>query len=196
MMRNQWNVRRGLIVAVLAMGLLTLASCFTVPLGDPAQSRVDERLLGHWHNIDMGDETQVVTVSRWDERTYCVIFRSYLEISAQIVPGKTDIYKAWLTNVGGQTFITMQQMGSTSMGSGDRPVYLIARLTVEENQITAQGLQPDADALKSVADSAALAQAIEANLNNESIYLDSRNVFRRMNAASARDQAILRAFQQ
>jgi hypothetical protein len=186
-----------LLVAAVLVGMLALASCFEVPLGDPAKSRVDDRLLGYWQTTEMGDDPQVVKIARWDEHTYGILFQGYQEAGDQVVPGRAYVYKAWLTPVAGETFITLQPLDALNMGAQQQqqPVFLVARLMVEEDQLTAVGLLPNADAFKGVKDSAALAKAIEANLRNDEVYEEQKRTFRRMNVNGEREQAILKAFQ-
>src|SRR5689334_9692340 len=98
---------RGLMAFILAAGLLGLASCLPVSLGDPDKSKVDARLNGVWEWRDNG-KIELAIFQPYDERTYFVdVLTGEAGDAGAIKPLQRDIYKAWLTSVKGETFITM-----------------------------------------------------------------------------------------
>ena len=63
-------VGRGSLVLVMLMGLMGLAACLPVPLGDPAKSKADSRYLGVWEWRD--GRVHRAVIRPWDEKTFVV----------------------------------------------------------------------------------------------------------------------------
>ena len=63
-------VGRGSLVVVVLMGLMGLAGCLPVPLGDPARSKADSRFFGVWEWRD--GRVHRAVIRPWDERTFVV----------------------------------------------------------------------------------------------------------------------------
>jgi len=120
------------LVGVAAVGLaaLSLAGCLRVSLGDPERSRVDERLAGFWLAPVAGekglptspeDERTVYCVRPFDQRTYLVTamrYRTEGGLATEVIG--TYTYKAWLTEVGGAPFMTLEFMDPTDVFTAER----------------------------------------------------------------------------
>src|SRR2546421_1626782 len=117
--------RRGVFAAVLLAGLLGLAACLPVPLGDPAKSKADSRFFGVWEWRD--GRVHRAIMRPWDERTLIVdILSGDLAEDGTTKPRERDLYKAWLTDIKGQTFMTLQPIETVGMVNGDaRQTYFI-----------------------------------------------------------------------
>ncbi len=68
-MNARASLVRGMVVAAV-LGLLGLASCLPVPLGDPAESKADSRFSGVWEWRD--GRTHQAIIRPWDEKTFVV----------------------------------------------------------------------------------------------------------------------------
>src|SRR3954453_7919952 len=123
----------GRTVPVLLMSMLCLGGCVGVPLGDPAKSTADSRLFGVWEWRD-GHINRAV-VRPWDQRTYVidVLTGDPTGDGTAIAPRERNVFKAWLTDVAGQTFLTMQPIGTLGTVNGDdrQPTYLIVRIKLD-----------------------------------------------------------------
>ena len=163
--RAYW--RRGTIVAVTLAGLLGLAACLPVPLGDPAKSKADSRFAGVWEWRD--GRVHRAIIRPWDERTFVVdVLSGDLAEDGSTKPRARDIYKGWLTEVKGQTFMTLQPVETTGMVNGDarQSYYLVARVKIEGPTLTAMALDPEFKKLKDAPDREALERIVAENIDD------------------------------
>ena len=159
--------RRGTIVAVTLAALLGLAACLPVPLGDPAKSKADSRFAGVWEWRDARVHRAIIRP--WDERTFVVdVLSGDFAEDGSTKPRARDIFKAWLTEVKGQTFMTLQPVETTGMVNGDsrQSYYLIARVKIEGPTLTAMALDPEFKKLKDAPDRDALERIVAENIDD------------------------------
>jgi hypothetical protein len=172
-MTAYFDWRRGLLGVVVLASMLALAGCLGVPLGDPAKSKADSRLAGVWEWRD-GKVNRAV-IRQWDERTYVidVLSGDFIE-DGTTRPRERTVYKAWLTDVKGQTFLTLQPIETTGSLNGDarEKYFIVAKVKVEGNKMTASGIDTNFPGLKDAATSAALEQIIAQNLNDPKLFAE------------------------
>ena len=108
---GSWS--KGTWLGLALAALLSVGGCVGVPLGDPAKSTADSRLFGVWEWRD-GHINRAV-VRPWDQRTYVidVLTGDPTGDGTAIAPRERNVFKAWLTDVAGQTFLTMQPIETT-----------------------------------------------------------------------------------
>lgn len=162
----------GWIVPVSFAVLIGLGGCVGVPLGDPAKSTADSRLFGVWEWRD-GHINRAV-VRPWDQRTYVidVLTGDPTGDGTAIAPRERNVFKAWLTDVAGQTFLTMQPIETIGTVNGDdrKTTYLVARIKLDGATLTATAIQPDFKPIQDAKTSADLAKAIATNLDNPKLF--------------------------
>lgn len=164
--------RRGLAVWVFSLAALTLASCLPVPLGDPEKAKIESSYVGAWEWRD-GDKTNVVTIRPYDNRTYFVDAMTFGGTMDEPQPRARNLYKAWLTKVKGETFITMQPAETLGFFANEKPqprYYLVSKLKLEEGQLKATGVNGGYLPLKDVPTPAALEQVITDHLNDPQMW--------------------------
>ncbi len=164
--------RRGLFLTVLLAGLLGLCSCLPVPLGDPEKSKVDARFNGVWEWRD-GGKMYLVIFQPYDGHTYFVDALTGEPGEGNAVkPLGRDIYKAWLTPVRGETFLTMAPLEGVGALPGATPTkYLVAKIKIEGDTLTAYGIDPEYKKLKDVATPTALEKMISENMDDTTMFL-------------------------
>ncbi len=123
-----------LVIIPLFAGLL---ACMPehVPLGDPERARIRPEMSGVWYTGD-SDELlgQVVVLQPWDKRTWLLLnilmeqpdddelydLATYDGLVRWLADGRAQdeevplaaiLYKAWLTKIGGETFMTWEIRG-------------------------------------------------------------------------------------
>ena len=164
--------RRGLELVILFGAMLTLPACLPVPLGDPAKSTADSRLCGVWEWRDALVNRAVIR--QWDQHTYVVdvLTGAYVD-DATTQPRSRSVYKAWLTNLNGQTFLTMQPIEIVGVVNGDeRPkVYLISKIVLENDTLTAHPLDPEFKNLKDVKTPEALEKIVTENTTDPKLFV-------------------------
>jgi hypothetical protein len=168
--RTFWG--RCVFLAVLLAGLLGLCSCLPVPLGDPEKSKVDARFNGVWEWRE-GGKRYLVVFQPYDERTYFVDALTGEQGEGDVVkPVQRDIYKAWLTMVRGETFLTMAPLEGVGALPGAKPTkYLVAKVKIQGDTLTAYGIDPEYKKLKDVGTPTALEKMISENLDDTTMFL-------------------------
>jgi hypothetical protein len=163
--------RRGLLVGLMAMGLLGLASCLPVPLGDPDKSKVDARFNGVWEWRD-GGKIELAIFQAYDEKTYFVdVLTGEVGDGGTVKPVQRDMYKGWLTTVKGETFLTLAPMEAVGALPGSTPAkYLVAKVKIEGDTLTALGIDPEYKKLKDVGTPTALQKMIEENMDEVAMF--------------------------
>ncbi len=191
-MRSLPRVTQLCLTVIVCSLVLLAASCFDVPLGDPATSKVDQRLVGYWHQEADDDSGTVIAVAAFDERAYLVSFHPYTKAGEQLTAGTQSSHKAWLTQVGQTPFITLLPMNEMpGLDDDQKPAYVVAKLDIQADRIIAHGLKPDAEAFKNLADADAFAKAIEANLNDAAIYEGEPITYRKLSRDNAEGRRLI-----
>jgi hypothetical protein len=162
------------VPAVLVLVALAIAGCLEVPLGDPEQSRVDPKFVGHWMKRDDIGEVTILAAQPYDARTYHVIqYGAKPDPAGAFERGGEMIFKAWLTDVAGKTFVTMQVLGQES----DTP-YMVVRLELADDALECRGIKPGFVKENGVKNESDLRKLIEANLDNLDMYEDPQTYFK------------------
>ena len=91
-----------LVIIPIFAGLL---ACMPVPVGNPERSRIDPGLSGVWAMVEDGRESGNYLFRPYDKRTWLVVG---IEASGS---GTAQVYKAWVTKLGGEQFLTWEQAG-------------------------------------------------------------------------------------
>jgi hypothetical protein len=165
--------RRWVAAATLFAALTTLVACLPVPVGDPAKSIADSRLFGVWEWRDAHVNRAVIRP--WDPHTYVIDVLSgdpTGDTGQAIAPRERNVFKAWLTDIKGQTFLTMQPIDTIGTVNGDerQPYYLVSRIKLEGTTLTAEAIDPQFKPLQDVKTSAELERLITANLDNPKLF--------------------------
>lgn len=169
--------RQACWLAAAAVLVLALAGCLTIPLGDPEQSRADPKFVGTWMQRDPSSgEVKLMDAIAYDARTYLVIsYEAKPDGAGSFERGGQSIFKGWLTEVAGQTFCTLQILGEES----DQP-YVVFRATLADDgrELAARGIEPKFVRENGVDTPEALRKLIEANLDNDSMYVREDRYFK------------------
>lgn len=168
--RRSWSKQTSVVVILAA--LLSVTGCVGVPLGDPAKSTADSRLLGVWEWRD-GHINRAV-IRPWDRHTYVVdvLTGDPTGDGTAIAPRSRNVFKGWLTDVAGETFLTLQPIETMGAVNGDdrKPTYLVVRVKLDGATLTASGIQPEFKPIQDAKTSADLEKAIAANLDNPKLF--------------------------
>lgn len=145
-----------LMIIPIFAGLL---ACMPVPIGDPERSRIDPDLSGAWA-MDDGGDVNLYLYQPYDKRTWLVIGAQIEEGSeAEIddldietagdvfaalqaypigedgITSKTTIaFKAWLTRLGGEQFMTWESVGGMNSDGSFTPEYWFVFKVVKETE--------------------------------------------------------------
>ena len=188
------TVARFVGVTALGLAALSLAGCLRVPLGDPERSKVDERLAGFWLASVASDtgllappknERTVYCVRPFDQRTYLVTLMNYRTedgVAAETIG--TCTYKAWLTEVGGASFMTLEFMDPTDVftAESDRE-WAVLRYELAGETVAMR--QAAASFSKRATTPKELARFIRDNLADPALYEGEKEIYRKL----TRDEA-------
>lgn len=160
---------------------LGLAGCLPFPLGDPAKSKVDPKLCGYWMN-QTNEDRDLIAMFPFDDHAYVLEDLKLKKEGDKWQPqGAPVVYKAWLTEVKGQRFLTLdplvQRLPNPSV---EQKAYPLARLTAAGDAIVVRMVSGDADLLKNVKSAADVEAVITKELNNPDIYSGEGSKFRRV----------------
>ena len=115
----------------LAAFILFLGGCLPVGLGDPEASKVDARLTGVWEELDNGaPKGTLVALVPFDGRAH-LMRTAAIERTADGVKVKAGegCYKAWVTAIGGRTFVTAQPLYlKEALGDAKMPGFIVLRV--------------------------------------------------------------------
>ncbi|HEY7115365.1 MAG TPA: hypothetical protein VH475_02200 [Tepidisphaeraceae bacterium] len=170
-------------IPVLAIAVVTFVLSVTLslgaPLGDPATSKADSRLCGVWEWQD--PMTKRAIIRAWDERTYIVdVLAGDLNADGATRPRERTVFKAWLTDIDGQTFLTLQPIESVGTVNGDerKPAYLIGRIKFDGQTMTVAAINMEFAKVKEATSAKELEGVIKANLNDPALFTTPTTVTR------------------
>jgi len=104
-----------LVIIPIFAGLL---ACMPVPVGDPERSRIDLEMNGVWAVTEDGEDMGYYLFRPYDKRTWLVI-----GLEQNDAAQKVSIYKAWLTKLGGERFMTWEPAGGINEDGGFVPEF-------------------------------------------------------------------------
>lgn len=168
------QIRRAAWVGSILL-LAAAGGCLPTYVGDPAQSVVDERLLGVWNA--QGANPQLWFVHRLDAHSYLIqLYNLDRRDGSVAVKGQPHTMQGWLTPIGGKTFLSMRLFDPrqlTDPASGPNiNRYVVARLDWKGDTLTAAAVAPDFVKAQSLRTPAALEAALAAHVDDKSVYLD------------------------
>ncbi len=170
---------RTLPTLAISLLCLILTGCLETGVGDPATSKIDPRLNGLWR---AGDEQEMLLVKPWDQHTYVISGISRQtggDGVERFVP--TTCYRAWLTEIAGKTFITLDESPQRNQ-KVERP-YVIASVEVRDGRIIARGL--DVDFAKAARTPADMEKHIRDNIANPKLFTKDDAIYQRVPDAIA-----------
>ena len=188
------TTHRTLLVAVLAVVMLGLVSCFSVPLGDPEKSKVQEQYIGAWR-WDGSGQRHLAIIRPWDERTYHVQFITINDQEGGRV--EQAILKGWLTTVEDETFFTLQDVQALAPLPGEEAEtrYLVLRLQLASDRLIATSLNPSFPPFEGIVSPEEFARLIAEHQDDRAMWAEQPITARRAQAeelaafAKARDDA-------
>jgi|GEM_PF-6554309 len=130
--------------AVLIIAGLLIGGCLTVPLGDPEKSKVDEAYIGFWINSRPGgDDGKLLVVQAFDTRTFLITHYNFKQTASGVEQsGGKMTFKAWLTPVEAQRFITLERMDAGRIMRVEDKPYVVAKVEMETTTITCTPIDP------------------------------------------------------
>lgn len=195
-----------LLFVPLAAVILATIACLPVPVGDPEKSKVDAALSGAYQQVSTDpadkDKTTVVILAPWDAHTYLL---QYATSDTSTTPPTGDVtnFKAWLTDLGGATFLTAQPMNSVPgmpTDPGDQPFWAVFRLDGAKaagqghpgktaDVITARMVNNESPLFKDLDKDHTTREAVEAiikaHAGDDALYTDKGITFKKLGPADA-----------
>lgn len=178
----------------LIVVIFGLTGCVKHPVGDPEKSKVDPRFVGAWSATDQS-AGMLMIMRPYDSRTYLVNLFEFQKSTKRIEPkGRAD-YKAWLTPIGGETFITMKPLRFAQFtGDEDETWYIVAKLSVVGDSIHLRIVNADAGTVKNARNRRELEAVVTKHSESDSLYLKPIQIFAK-NDDKARVKAVIDAFE-
>ena len=156
----------------LAALLLVMFACLPAPVGDPENSKVDPALTGAWQGTDPDGNAELVLLRPWDSHTY---FVQYMVQSKKDGKEEDRIshYKAWLTSLGGSTFMTfepLERFDYVAKDENEKPWWLVARIQLTPGNVAFRPINPESPLVKDLDTREKLEGAITANAAKDDLY--------------------------
>ena len=176
-------------VAPLIVVILWLTACVKHPVGDPEKSKVDPAYSGVWLEQESNGDRSFLFLRPYDARTYFANIFTYRSSGDGLKPVQRMNCKAWLTPIGGATFLTLEPLsGEHFAGLGDKPPYLVAKVSLADGALQLRLVNGDHDAVKNASDGQALEAVIEKAVNSAALYGGEATVFKKTD-----DKALIRS---
>jgi hypothetical protein len=196
----QFLKKRSLLLSLVTVGpliavILGLTACVEHPVGAPEKSKVDPQYSGVWLMKEEGGEDTLLFMRPYDSRTYYANILTYSRKNDGIEPSERNDFKAWLTAIGGATFISMECLSCAHFaGVAKKPPYLVGKISLEDSSLHLRFVNGGEEPAESANNSGELEKVIAENVNSDSLYIDDEFVFKK-----AKDktfiEAVLKAFE-
>lgn len=181
----KWFNRAMVIVA----GVLLLAGCLKYPLGDASKSVVDPKWEGYWlAENDQGGVLYVVVP--FDERAYVVQQVSYRQTISGIGGQKSGVFKAWLTDVKGTTFLTAEPIQQRLATHRQDRFYQVTRIKLTGDKAQTNEINDEFEPIKAVTSAAELMSLVEKEVENPNLYKDEVD-YRKLDPAKESEKALI-----
>ena len=177
-----------LACAVVLLALVMIG-CLPFPLGDPQHSTVDPKLQGLWY-FDDADRPMLIAIYPFDEHTYAVRSRDFRKEAGRLEPAGGALWKAWLTDVKGRTFITLDPLAQhLDAGTVEKKAYPVFQLVRDGQTIKARRVNEDFEPMKQVKNAQEEADLIAREIDNPSLYAGEPATFRHLDPE--KDKALI-----
>lgn len=159
MTKNIRSISGAVLMLMIIPIFAGLLACMPVPIGDPERSRIDPDLSGPWV-LDEGNDANLYLFQPYDRRTWLVVgaqiekgseveiddldiesaedafavLRKYPIGDDGITSPTTIAFKAWLTKLGGEQFMTWEPVGGMKSDGSFSPEYWFVFKVVKESE--------------------------------------------------------------
>ena len=165
-------MKRSTPLVLLGLCVLSavLVGCLPFPLGDPQKSKADPKLAGHWMSDD-SERPMIVSVYPFDEHTYVVESREYQKDNGNLQRQSHTTFKAWLTDVKGKTFLTLDPLAQHLASNDDgKKFYPVLRIEPQGDKISIHRVNEDFEPMKQVKSAKEEEDLIAKEIDNPSLY--------------------------
>ena len=186
-----------LLMLVIIPGIVGLLACMPVPIGDPERSRIDPEITGVWLGLD-DNEPAFYAFEPYDKRTWLLTIvpieegneadwedyqlSKYADLN-RLIENETvgedgatatgvSLYKAWLTKLGGEWFMTLEPRADFEDAFFAPEVWFVFRID-RQNPNRVDLRMVGGDLFKDVDETRrAYERVIKKNARNEELYDD------------------------
>ena len=174
------------IVAACLTALVIATGCLPFPLGDPAQSKVDSKLVGFWLN-DSAEDRDLIALYPYDEHTYLMQDQKLHQEDGKWAPqGPPTIYKAWLTEVKGHRFICLDPLFQKVVPQ-EHNFYPALLVEPVAEGLKTRLVNADFEPLKAAKSAADELAIITKEIENPKLFDESQSTFRHLDAEKDQD---------
>ena len=149
--RSYRKVALGMVVAVCCLSFSACEGDYAVPITSSPTRKVDQRLLGNWVSKDGTDKMKV---RRLDDSVYIVSYNG-------------DLFRAFHSDVGKTSFVSLQDIES----AGRKYSYLTYKLSDDGERLGVRVVDTKVIP-KDLKDSASVRKLLKKNLENSGLFGD------------------------
>ena len=157
---------------------LCLCGCLEYPLGNPQSSRVDRSLTGYWLHED-DTNPGLVALYPYDEHSYVLETYGFTQSDGERKLHDHATYKAWITDVKGRTFITLDAM-SQHVAPPEHLAYPILQINGTGDKREVRAIDSDFPAFSNVRSPSDVATVIAREVDNPAMYGQNSTQYRRL----------------
>jgi len=167
--------------ALVLLALVVLTGCLPFPLGNPAQSKVDSKLVGFWLN-DAAEDRDLIALYPYDEHTYLMQDQKLHQEDGKWAPqGPPTLYKVWLTEVKGRRFICVDPLFQKVVPQ-EHNFYPALLVEPAGEGLKTRMVNADFEPLKAAKSAADELAIITKEIENPKLFDESQTNFRRLDA--------------
>lgn len=169
---------------------LCLAGCLEFPLGNPQSSQVDASLSGYWLAED--DSTASLSVLYpYDEHTYVMETFDFNKDNGERKFQSHAVYKAWLTDVKGHTFLTLDPLSQHLAPAAADRAYPVLRIDGTGDTRQVRAIDSDFAPFANAKTSAQILAIVTKEVENPKLYTDKVMQYRHLEPHG--DEAIIKS---
>ena len=169
---------------------LCLAGCLKFPLGNAEKSQVDPKLQGYWMAQDNNNDA-IVALYPVDQHVYVLETFEFAKGSNRQKIHDHQLYKAWITDVKGHPFLTLESLAQKLAPASEEMSYPVLRIYGEGDTRELRAVDADFEPLKSAKSAEEVAAIITREVDNPALYGESAMQYRRLDPE--RDADILKS---
>jgi hypothetical protein len=195
------KLRLTVLAMIVVAAILLISGCVTkAPLSEVDSATIDSRLVGLWEGPKDNDESILLAVVPFDQHGYMLIYSTYSVQDGKIVRHGQLQWRAWLTQLGGKDFYTVDVRSPRTLLAADAPKdqqnFVVGTWALQDDslKLTVLNLEKH-DEIKAVATTADLQKLVLAHINDETFFKDLI-IYKKVSAEHQKDAlAVLEKFE-
>ncbi len=167
MKANSRSATGALLMLLIAPVIVGLLACMPVPIGNPERSRIDPAITGVWAFMEEDEIGGYYAFEPFDKRTWLLT-----GIPVDESDNEATLYKAWVTKLAGQWFMTWEPKAIFDGEDFDPEVWFVFKLKrPDDNTLDLHMVNGEHELFKEVEETRrAYERVIKKNIDNDELF--------------------------